>query len=241
MTILHKYFTLSGDGFLRKRAPGQNYRPLGNLPEAVIALEQETAELKSTGNVSGTLAEDVTSSSATLRIVMNSQAFENAALALQGALAEIPAGEDLAFTYPVIKAGEVVKLPHVKISNVAITGKTLGVDYSILPGGVGIQAITDNAAAIPACSYDHAAYRAIGLRTGEADEFQFLFYSTKSKRVYEVLRFKLNPGEHSLISTDFGTITLEGKLLLDETVATDASLPAEIKALGGYVRLAETA
>lgn len=237
MATEQKYFSLRGDGALRKRAAGAQYRKVGNVREAVITLTQETIDLKSTGNTAGTIAEDVISREATIKLTLDSQSLENTALGLAGTVVDIPAVTDGTFDLPALKAGQLFKLPSAAIETLNIAGKTAGVDYKLTAYAGVVEALKD-IAAVAGCTYTSKAYQAIGLFTGADDEYQFMLWSDKSKRTYEVLRVKLNPGEHQLISDQYGQIALEGKLLVDPDVDT-SSLPAAIKSLGGFVRVSD--
>lgn len=236
MTTTNKYFKLSGDGALRKRLAAV-YGNRGNIKEASISLTQETIKLKSTGNVSGTLAEEVISREATFKIVLQSQSIDNAALAFQSTVSQIAATTGTTFALPSMLAGDIFKLTHAKVSNVVLGALVAGVDYK-LTAYAGIVEALRVIPATPGCSYDSAAYSALGMFVGADDEYQFLFWSDASKRVLELLRMKLSPGQYDLISNDFGEITLEGSLLVDPDVDT-STLPADLKALGGFMRLAD--
>lgn len=232
-----KYFALRGDGYLKLRNSTEQYRPVGNQNAARLSLSEEVLTIVSKGNKSGTIAREVVGSTVAFSLELDSQSLANTALGLKGDVKTIAAKTDNAFDLPALKAGEVFKLPHAKVSNVSIGALAEGVDYAVTAYAGIIKALKD-IAATPGGTYANAEYVAIGVFTAPDQEFSYLLHSDRSKRVYEMLRLKFTPGQHDLVSDQFGRITLEGELLIDESVDT-STLPAEIKALGGYVRLAD--
>lgn len=232
-----KYFALRGDGYIKRRGGTEQYRPVGNQNAARINLSEEVITLVSRGNKSGTVAREVVGSTAAVSLELDSQSFANTGLGLKGDVKTIAAGTGNTFDLPALKAGEVFKLPHAKVSNVVAGALVEGTNYQVV-GYAGIVKALVDIAATTGCTYDNAAYQALGVFTAPDEEFSYLLHSDRSKRVYELLRLKFTPGQHDLISDQFGRITLEGELLLDESVDT-SDLPAEIKELGGYVRLAD--
>ena len=88
----------------------------------------------------------MSTSSGTLTLTMGSTEWENFCIAVRARVSTQAAVTAGAFTYPILAAGEMFKLPHVNITAATIAGKVEGVDFKIMKNSGFITALTDNLA-----------------------------------------------------------------------------------------------
>lgn len=217
MATTQQYFTMKGDFFIKERGVAGFPHYLGNIADANLGMTIESVSLQSTGNESGELASEEVSRTATFAMTMNSITASNLAIQLYGSVQAQEAVTAQAFALPALKAGEMFRLGHVKVSNVEIGALVDGVDYKLHAGSGAIVALKD-IVATPSGTYDAGVATAIGVFSGTAKEYEVTYISGKTGKTIVIHRWKPDPAQAiNLISNEFAAMEISGPALIDET------------------------
>ncbi len=209
-----------------RKAGTSLFRDVNVVDAASYSFEENKITKQSTNEVIGDVASKTISTSGTLTVTFGSTEFENFVLAVRARVSTQGAVADGAFTYPVLAAGQSVKLPHVNVSAVAIAGKTEGVDYQVLGTSGLIVALTDNAAEIAGCSYAAGLAKRGAIASGSDGEYECIFTDVLNGEVTQFYRWQPNlPQNVALISpNEFGVYEVSGTILLDTSKPSDGDL-----------------
>lgn len=202
------------------------FRDVNVVDSASYSFEENKITKQSTNEVVGDVASKTISTTGTLTVTFGSTEFENFVLAVRAKVSAQAATTSGSFAYPVLSAGQAIKLPHVNVSTVAIAGKTEGVDFQVLGTSGMIVALTDNAAEIAGCSYSAGVAKRGAIAAGTDGEYEVIFTDVLNGEVTQFYRWQPNlPQNVALISpNEFGVFEVTGTLLLDTSKPADGDL-----------------
>lgn len=226
MALNQKLFALRGDFSSRIAGTATVFTPFLNATEGSISMTVETIKQKSNGDTPGIIAEDEVSREATLTLTVQSRHKENLKKMLYANSVEVAAAEDVAFTLPAGKAGDIVKLPAANITDTNFGTLVEGVDYKLKPRSGAIEYLKDVAAATPG-TFSNGAYTNFGFFSANSIELEILFTSENSGHCYLLYRVKLSPAAAMQLVSDgneYGSAQLTGTLLNNPSAPTDGNL-----------------
>lgn len=217
-----KYEVKRARVYLRK-STSNVFRDINTVDAASYAFQEDKITKQSTNEVIGDVAKKVIKTSGTLTLTMGSTEWENFCIAVRARVSTQAAVTAGAFTYPVLAAGEMFKLPHVNITAATIAGKVEGVDFKIMKNSGFITALTDNLAIIEGGTYAAGLARRGAIAAGTADEYEVIVDDILNSESNGFYRWSPNlPSNVALISAnEFGVYEVTGDLLLDESKASD--------------------
>lgn len=221
----------SGQVYMRQAGDPSAVRyPIGNVSVLNLAIDEEVIEQKDyTSPGGGTHAEVRRINSVTTSMTLHDLNADNIALATRGTASEVAQGTITDEEHTAAPGG-FVRLHHAGPSSVVVTdqaGSTTydeGDDYEVTGGGLKIVdggAIT--AATVIKVDYSHKAYIKVEALTTTGTPWEIFFDGlNEADDGKEMLidLWKVNLGaasEMGIITDELGNVTLEGKLLSDNT------------------------
>jgi hypothetical protein len=122
------------------------------------------------------------------------------------------------FTLPISKAGDMFKLEHSNVTNLALEGLLPGVDYALRPKSGAIVLLKDTVATADG-TYDAGAASAVGVFTHSGVEYTLHYLSEHTGLTVIWHRWKPNPASAlDFISGEFASAVLAGPVLIDEAL-----------------------
>ena len=228
MSIAPKFAQLRGDFALKNLTRGETvFTPVFDATSGSLKPTVSTEKVKSTGNTPGTIFSYETDRGLSLDVVAKSRHLYILEQTMLGvAVVRSASTAPVVFTYPVLKAGQIVELPARNILTVVIDGQVEGIDYTVLPKSGTVQALTDNATADPTATFTNGTFDEIGVFAAEAQRFEILFYSETSGQSYKLYNGLVVPsGDIALVQeSGIGECTLTFELSQVATAVADVSL-----------------
>ena len=202
------------------------FRDANIIDSASYSFDESKITKQSTNEVVGDVASKTISTSGTLSVTFGSTEFENFMLAVRAKASTQGAVADGSFVYPILAVGQSVKLPHVNITAVSITGKTEGVDFQVLGTSGLIVALTDNATEVAGCTYAAGVAKRGAIAAGAEAEYEVIFTDVLNGETTQFYKWQPSlPQNVALISpNEFGVYEVSGALLLDTSKPADGDL-----------------
>lgn len=201
-------------------------RDIRIVDEAKYSFNEETIKKKSTNEVIGTVAVATISTEGTAAITMGSTEYDNFVLATRSRASTQAAVSAGTFAYPALEAGQAFKLPHENITSMSVTGKVEGVDYKLYRSSGICTLLNDNTTEIDGGTYSSGQTLQAGIAAADAQYFTLHIADELNKEYTKLYRARpLLPEDVSLITPDeFGTLTVNFELLLDDSKPSDGAL-----------------
>lgn len=227
----------AGQVYLRQAGDQSAVRyPIGNVSVLNLAIDEEVIEQKDyTSPGGGTHAEVRRINSVTTSMTLHDLNADNIALATRGTAAEVAQGT-ITDEQHTAAPGGFVRLNHPGPSSVVVTndaGTTTydaGDDYEVTGGGLKIvNGGAINTATVIKVDYSHKAYIKVEALTTTGKPWEIFFDGlNEADDGNEMLidLWKVNLGaasELGIITDDLGNVTLEGKLLSDNSKGANES------------------
>ncbi len=210
----------------------------------VLNVSSEEIELKETCSGKRASLYSVTLSQS-IEVTLEMKEFSAAELAIafvgdhQSVSAGSVTGEVIVKSGVSVGAGEVVHTKHPLISNVVIkdsagTALVEGTDYVIESANHGKIKFLASKTGTLTIDYDYASYENIAALAGQVVERGLVFNGISGTGVYQRITIpRVNwrlEGDFGLIGDDYSTLTLKGKVLYVDLLASDAWF-------GGFMRI----
>lgn len=229
MTAITPTFAeLRGDFALRNLTRGETvFTPVFDATTAELTPNVTTEKVKGTGNKRGTIFTYETDRSLTLAITGKSRhayMLEQALLgdSLERAASTVP----IPFTFPAMRAGQLITLVARNVLTVVIPGKVEGVDFEVLPKSGVIRALNANITDIEGCEFTNGVFTELGVFCADAQRFEILFASEDTGQSHLLYNGLLVPsGAISLVSeSGIGEVPVSFELSQVATAVADARL-----------------
>lgn len=207
------------DLFLRKYGTTDALDYLGNVTKAELTANISEETLKSFGNTPGTLEKFITEQTQTLTLTCNSASRKDLLKYLGASEVTIPAGSATVDIAAGSVAGSLIDLGYTNVSDVVITGKVAGTDYSVNAAAGTVQLLTTFSSA-SSVAFDYAEQKGGALNKdlqGEDRVYEVVVYSSTLKAKLTMFKVKFNPTTVQLVGDKFAEFELKGELLLDTT------------------------
>lgn len=184
-----------------------------------INIEEGTVELESTNEVRGILKREIISTKATGTITLSSTHFENMVMALRGKVSAQAAAANGTFTFPALKKGQSFRLPHGKITAIAVDGMSEGVDFQCFNTSGIVTALRDVTAPLEGGTYSAGTARVAGFAAGANKVFTIHVTDELNGEYSQWFRCEISlPKSVEYVKpNEFGALPLELTFYLDET------------------------
>lgn len=210
------------DVFLRKFGTTDAYMSLGNVSKAELTVNLTKEELKSSGNIKGTLASEYSDMTMELALTCNDAQYSQMLKYLGATAVSKAAGNDTVSIPANSLAGSTIDLGYTNVSNVVIAGKVLGTDYTVNAAAGTLQLLTDFTASV-SVDFDYTAQKGGAvMKDSDGDDtrtFEVMIYSKSLKSKLVVYKAKFDPTTVAFIADKFGEFELKGSVLQDTTKA----------------------
>lgn len=209
-----------------RKAGTSTFRDVNIVDAASYSFEEQKITKQSTNEVIGDVASKTISTTGTLTVTFGSTEFENFVLAVRAKVSAQGATNAGSFVFPVLAAGQAIKLPHVNVSAVSIPGKTEGVDYQVLGTSGLVIALVDNTTEVADCSYAAGVAKRAAIASGSDGEYECIFTDVLNGETTTFYRWQPNlPQNIALISpNEFGVYEVAGTILLDTSKPSNGDL-----------------
>lgn len=184
-----------------------------------INIEEGTIDLESTNEVRGVLKRETISTKATGSMSLSSTHFENMVMALRAKVAAQAAVANGTFTFPVLKKGQSFRLPHGKITAIAVDGLTEGVDFQCFNTSGIVTAQRDVIAPVEGGTYSAGTARTAGFAAGANKVYSIHVTDELNGEYSQWFKCEVSlPKNMSYVKpNEFGALPLELTFYLDET------------------------
>lgn len=190
-----------------------------NVESASASFDEQFIEKQSTSEIRGVLAKELVSTAGTFTITLGSTDFDTFVRATRSKESAQAAVADGAFTFPALTAGQSFKLPHTKITAIAVPGKVENVDYVVYKASGIVKALVDFVEAVPGGSYSAGVARLAGITAAGTVEYTVHITDELEGEYTQFFKFSPNlPTNLQYVSAnEFGQYEITGTLMLDES------------------------